>query len=103
MDGHVAREQVAGVEAAQRLHAQEALIVDEAHQKADLVHVGADHHAFAAVLLLAAAAVAGGDHVAHRVHAHVVGQPVQLGQHEVAHGVLLSGHAGEVREVHQDI
>ena len=94
---HVAGEQGARIEAAQRLHPQKALVVDEAHQKADLVHVGAEHHAFAGRVCLWSMSGPEGDDVAHRVHPHLVGQTLQLRQHVVAHGVLASRHAVEVR------
>ena len=82
MDVDTLGEERARVEAAQRLQAQEALVLDVAHQEANLIHVRGQHHARTTLPAL------GGDDIAQGVRTHLVDEGAQLRGHDARHGLL---------------
>src|SRR5690606_19451832 len=94
----LAGEEVARVEAAELLQAEEALVVDELHEEADLVHVGGQHRARRAVLLGALHGV----QVAHRVRLQLVDDALQLGLDDLADALLTAGYARGLGEPLQE-
>ncbi len=90
-DQHAAREEVARVEAADGLDVDEALVCDVTDKKADLVHVAKQHDLQRG--LDRTVAVAATKERAHRVGAHLVEEPLDLGFDQRADAVLVPGHA----------
>ena len=98
------REEVAGVEAADRVDPQEALVIDEGDQEADLVHMTEEHDPRRPIVLALLGfrrlALAGGsrltaaDEAAHGIDLHLVEQTGDLCLDQVADAALVSGHTG---------
>ena len=78
-----------GVESADGIEADEALVVDVGDDEADLVHVGGGHGFFRG-----RAAFFQGDDVAHVVGADFIGEAFEFGEHEFADLFFVSRSAG---------
>ena len=76
------------VEAAGGVEPEEAVVVDEADEEPDLVHVAGEHDLLA---LAVEAALLEGDEVAHRVDVHLVDEGLELTLADRADLVLESG------------
>jgi hypothetical protein len=94
LDADAAREEVAGVKAAEGLEAEEAALVDVADVEGDLVHVAGEHQARG----LRGGGVDPGEEVAHGVGLDAVAEAVDLGAEEVADALLASRGAGGAGE-----
>jgi hypothetical protein len=81
MDEYTLRDQRARVEAADRLQAEEPVVVDMGDEEPDLVHVGGDHDARAIAAL-------GADDAAQSIDPQVVDEGAQLVGDERPHLVL---------------
>ena len=99
MNDDALREELARVKPAQRLQADKALVVDELHDEADLVHVGGDHQ----LLRLGGAAALEADQVAHRVAVDPVDQRPHFGADDLPQAVFLSGDAGGVAKLLEQV
>ncbi len=87
MNDHTLRDEHSWIEPADLLDAQEAILVDVANQKADLVEVGGDRDARAATT------VSDSDQVAEIVDAHGVDQWLQLFGDDAPDPVFTRGDA----------
>jgi len=92
-DQHTAREQVAGIEPADGLEVDKALVGDVADEKPDLVHVTEQHDLLRRG---AGAGVAPAQQRAHRVDLDRVEEALDLTRDEVADPVLVPRHAGRL-------
>src|SRR5699024_10689584 len=88
--GHLAGEEVTRVEAADRVHPDEALVVYVAHEETDLVHVRG-HHDLRGVGL---AALLDGYEVTERVHPQLVDLALELGADDGTNILLAARYAG---------
>ena len=84
VDEHPLRDQGAGIEAADRLQAEEPVVVDMGDEEPDLVHVGGDHDPGTIAPL-------GADHAAQRVDPQLVDEGSQLLGDDRPHPVLAPG------------
>src|SRR3954454_8437334 len=77
--------------AAERLEAQEAIVLDHGHHETDLVHVARDQHARCAVFVYAAPTLYAHD------RAEIVGDDLavrgEIARHDLAHRAFLPGHS----------
>jgi len=99
-DQHTAREQVAGIEPADGLEVDEALVGDVADEKADPVHVTEQHDLLRRG---AGAGVAPAQQRAQRVDLDRVEEALDLARDEVADPVLVPRHAGRLAKDPQEI
>ncbi len=89
MDDDSLRSQCFRVESADGIEADEALVVHVGDDETDLVHVGGGHG-----FLGGRSPFFQGDDISHVVHADLVGEALELGEHEIADFLFKSGRAG---------
>ena len=85
VDEHPLRNQGAGVEAADRLQAEEPVVVDMGDEKPDLVHVSGEHDP-------RTIATPGSDHTAQGVNPQLIDERSQLLDHDRPHPLLAPGN-----------
>ncbi len=85
---------VARIDAAQTADGDEALLVHMGDHQADLVHMGGDHDALAAVFFAALAA----DQIAERVNAVFVNGILDFGKDQVADRLFVAGRSVSLRK-----
>ena len=98
MHGHALGGQGLGVEPAQGEDADEAVVIDVAHDEADFIHVSGAHD-----LLIGALALDEAGDVADVVYLHAVGQRSHLAQDELADAVLEARGAGGLAQFLEEL